>query len=57
MLQYYEQRHPDYEAIYEKPERQDGLFWLEDRLKDVVSGKRVLEIAAVQVIGHDALRK
>jgi demethylmenaquinone methyltransferase/2-methoxy-6-polyprenyl-1,4-benzoquinol methylase len=45
MLRYYEQRQPEYEAIYSKPERQQDLAWLEDKLADLVSGHRVLEIA------------
>jgi 2-polyprenyl-3-methyl-5-hydroxy-6-metoxy-1,4-benzoquinol methylase len=45
MLQYYEQRHPEYEAIYAKPERQEDLAWLEGQIQELVFGKRVYEIA------------
>lgn len=45
MLQYYEQRQPEYEAIYAKPERQADLLWLEGQLTNQVRGKRVFEIA------------
>lgn len=45
MLEYYEQRQPEYEAIYAKPERQEDLAWLETQLLEFVSGKRVFEIA------------
>ena len=45
MLKYYEQRRPEYEAIYTKPERQNDLVWIEAQLSDCIVGKRVLEIA------------
>jgi protein-L-isoaspartate O-methyltransferase len=45
MLKYYEQRQPEYEAIYAKPERQEDLAWLEGQLSDLVKGRSVLEIA------------
>lgn len=45
MLEYYEQRQPEYESIYNKPERQHDLAWLEHQLAGLASGKRVLEIA------------
>ncbi|MGD1852063.1 MAG: class I SAM-dependent DNA methyltransferase [Cyanophyceae cyanobacterium] len=46
MLQYYEQRRPEYEAIYSKPERQNDLDWLEQQICSFVPGRRVLEIAS-----------
>ena len=45
MLDYYEQRQPEYEAIYARPERQQDLAWLEREIVQRVSGRRVLEIA------------
>lgn len=45
MLEYYEKRQPEYEKIYQKPERQADLNWLEKELTALVEGKRVLEIA------------
>ncbi len=45
MLQYYEQRYPEYEAIYAKPERQVDLVWLEARIRELTSYKCVYEIA------------
>lgn len=45
MLEYYEKRQPEYEAIYSKPERQDDLAWLECQIAGLASGKRVLEVA------------
>ncbi|MEM6518568.1 MAG: class I SAM-dependent methyltransferase [Cyanobacteria bacterium P01_D01_bin.71] len=45
LLQYYEQRHSEYEAIYMQPERQQNLTWLESQISNLVAGKRVLEIA------------
>jgi demethylmenaquinone methyltransferase/2-methoxy-6-polyprenyl-1,4-benzoquinol methylase len=45
MLQYYEKRQREYEAIYAKPERQHDLAWLEQQLTTLVSGRGVLEIA------------
>ena len=45
MLDYYEQRQPEYEAIYAKPERQQDLRWLEDQLLLLTADKSVLEIA------------
>lgn len=45
MLQYYEQRQPEYEAIYSKPERQGDLAELEKNLLRLVSGLHVLELA------------
>lgn len=45
MLRYYEQRAPEYEAVYEKPERQSDLAWLEYQLLEAVTDRRVVEIA------------
>lgn len=45
MLDYYEQRQREYEAVYAKPERQEDLAWLEDEVLRQVSGRCVLELA------------
>ncbi len=45
MLDYYERRAPEYEAIYAKPERQPDLRRLESDLCDLVRGQHVLELA------------
>ncbi|SBS36744.1 Ubiquinone/menaquinone biosynthesis C-methyltransferase UbiE [Marinomonas spartinae] len=45
MLEYYEQRQPEYEKIYSIIERQDDLAWLQRRLEASVLGRRVLEAA------------
>ncbi len=45
MLDYYEKRLPDYEAIYHKPERQHDLGWLEQELCGLTLGKDVVELA------------
>ena len=45
MLDYYERRAPEYEAIYAKPERQGDLRRLQDDLCELVRGQRVLELA------------
>jgi demethylmenaquinone methyltransferase/2-methoxy-6-polyprenyl-1,4-benzoquinol methylase len=45
MLEYYEQRQEEYEAIYAKPERQADLAELESNLVRLVAGCRVLELA------------
>lgn len=45
MLQYYEKRAPDYEDIYDKPERRDDLIWLENKLLGEVAGRWIVEIA------------
>jgi ubiquinone/menaquinone biosynthesis C-methylase UbiE len=42
---YYAKRAREYEAIYEKAERQDELAWLRTRLPRLYSGRRVLEVA------------
>jgi cyclopropane fatty-acyl-phospholipid synthase-like methyltransferase len=43
---YYERRAVEYDAIYEKPERQGDLAALKRRLRELFLGRRVLEIAA-----------
>ena len=43
--QYYARRASEYERIYAKPERQADLSALKERLRDVFSGRRVLELA------------
>ncbi|MEM8484297.1 MAG: class I SAM-dependent methyltransferase [Bacteroidota bacterium] len=45
MQAYYEKRQPEYEAIYQKPERQEDLLWLCDALSPHVRRRRVLELA------------
>lgn len=45
MAAYYAQRANDYELIYQKPERQDDLAVLKERLRDTLAGHDVLEIA------------
>ena len=45
MLDYYEKRLPEYEAIYHKPERQQDLGWLEQQLCDLTRRQRVIELA------------
>lgn len=45
MLDYYEKRQREYEAVYAKPERQEDLAWLETEVLRQVSGRRVLELA------------
>jgi SAM-dependent methyltransferase len=42
---YYARRAREYEAIYEKAERQDELAWLRTRLPTLYRGRRVLEVA------------
>ena len=42
---YYAKRAREYEAIYEKAERQDELAWLRTRLPRLSRGRRVLEVA------------
>jgi SAM-dependent methyltransferase len=44
--EYYQQRAAEYDAVYDKPERQDDLAQLRRQLPPLVAGKRVLEIAA-----------
>ncbi|MFQ5936258.1 MAG: class I SAM-dependent methyltransferase [Acidiferrobacterales bacterium] len=42
---YYSRRAAEYEAIYQKPERQQDLVALKSMLRDLLRGHRVLEIA------------
>lgn len=44
-IQYYSERAKEYEKIYEKPERQEDLRFLEIYLKEMFAEKTVLEIA------------
>ncbi len=46
LADYYRDRAAEYDAVYTKPERQDDLAWLHDALPRLVTGRRVLEIAA-----------
>lgn len=45
MVSYYAARAPEYDRIYQKPERQADIADLRERLPAVFAGKRVLEIA------------
>lgn len=45
LVQYYAQSANDYERVYDKPERQDDLEELHEKLAEVLSGHKVLEIA------------
>ncbi len=45
MLEYYSRRTPEYEAIYQVPERQPDLNDLRQRLSTHFAGRRVLDIA------------
>ncbi|MBN1342083.1 MAG: class I SAM-dependent methyltransferase [Phycisphaerae bacterium] len=45
MTRYYAERAPEYERIYERPERQEDLRTLEAIVSDVFLGRHVLEIA------------
>ncbi|WP_328523676.1 class I SAM-dependent methyltransferase [Kribbella sp. NBC_00359] len=46
LADYYRQRATEYDAVYEKPERQEDLTRLRDLLPPLVAGRSVLEIAA-----------
>lgn len=46
LVTYYELRASEYDAIYEKPERQEDLARLRARLSELFAGRQVLEIAA-----------
>jgi SAM-dependent methyltransferase len=46
LANYYRDRSAEYDAIYAKPERQDDLARLHALLPPLVTGRRVLEIAA-----------
>lgn len=43
--QYYAKRAREYEAIYDKPERQRELEWLRTRVPELYRGRTVLEVA------------
>lgn len=43
---YYRERAAEYDAVYEKPEREEDLLRLRDLLPPLVAGRSVLEIAA-----------
>ena len=45
MKDYYAARAREYERIYAKPERQADLRRLEDRIPELLTGRRVLEVA------------
>ena len=45
LAEYYAQRAPEYERVYAKPERQRDLAALKARLKEMLRGRRVLELA------------
>ena len=45
LLTYYARRAAEYERIYQKPERQDDLRVLADRLRELFTSRRILEIA------------
>ncbi len=45
MVSYYAARAPEYDRIYQKPERQADIADLRERLPSLFAGKRVLEIA------------
>jgi demethylmenaquinone methyltransferase/2-methoxy-6-polyprenyl-1,4-benzoquinol methylase len=56
---YYARRAAEYERIYQKPERQTDLAALRPRLRKMLSGRRVLELACgtgywTEVIAQDA---
>ena len=46
LADYYRDRAAEYDAIYAKPERQNDLVMLQNLLPPLVTGRRVLEIAA-----------
>jgi protein-L-isoaspartate O-methyltransferase len=43
---YYQRRAPEYDAVYNKPERQDDISKLAVRLTTLFAGRTVLEVAA-----------
>ncbi|MFA4994787.1 MAG: class I SAM-dependent methyltransferase [Bdellovibrionales bacterium] len=70
MCEYYAARAQEYDAIYQKPERQADLRIIEDWIPQILSGRRVLEIAcgtgywtqfiapkAAQVVAIDAAQE
>lgn len=46
MQGYYRKRAPVYDRVYAYPERQSDLRWLEEEIPSLLSGRRVLEVAA-----------
>lgn len=46
MADYYQQRAPEYDSIYERPERQGDLRRLRDLVPGLLAGRDVLEVAA-----------
>ena len=42
---YYHRRAGEYEAVYDKPERQHELEWLRRRIPELLDGRTVLEVA------------
>ncbi len=46
IAEYYRERAAEYDAVYDKPERQEDLARLRGQLPPLVAGLRVLEIAA-----------
>ncbi|HXW46325.1 MAG TPA: hypothetical protein VEL03_16170, partial [Streptosporangiaceae bacterium] len=46
LAEYYQQRAPEYDEVYAKPERQDDLAELKRLLPLLVAARNVLEIAA-----------
>jgi SAM-dependent methyltransferase len=45
ILDYYGRRAPEYERVYDKPERQEDLARLGELLRETLSGRHVLEVA------------
>lgn len=45
MVAYYTARAGEYEKIYERPERQEDLLRLKGKLRELLRGRRVLEVA------------
>lgn len=45
LADYYARRAPEYERIYQKPERQPDLRRLRETIAEIVAGRRVLEVA------------
>ena len=42
---YYADRAAEYEEVYQKPERQESIAWLNSRLRQMFAGRTVLEVA------------
>jgi SAM-dependent methyltransferase len=45
LAEYYSRRAPEYDRIYEKPERQADLAVLRERVRETFRGEKVLEVA------------